>query len=195
MTKDLLTPVSKWSDLSIDLLTDTNSDGTDHGEHSDKISTTKVNQDTSLLYNDPDLGDVAYEWMTSDGSLLLPFSTLKVVSEIVDARSTGYLSSMSAIRSALISNDGWYMMALSCYHIDNQGVRLSLNPAKTKVGGKWVSIGWWYLDTADNLYHLVFSRDEIPGTSIWSKMVKREDVQEMLDNLRRVLVSETIKVR
>lgn len=86
-------------------------------------------------------------------------------------------------------------MALSCYHLDNQSIRLSLNPAKTKVNGRWVSIGWWYLDTVDNMYHLVFSKDEIPGTSIWSKMVKREDVQEMLDNLRLILVSETIKVR
>ena len=102
---------------------------------------------------------------------------------------------MLAIRNAIMSDDGWYVMALSCYHLDNQSIRLSLNPAKTKVNGRWVSIGWWYLDTVDNMYHLVFSKDEIPGTSIWSKMVKREDVQEMLDNLRLILVSETIKVR
>lgn len=189
------TPVSKWTELSIELLTGMNDDGPDRNKHADKISATIVNQDASLLYDDPDLCDVVYEWMASDGSLLFPFSTLRVVAEIVDARKTGYLSSMSAIRNAIMSDDGWYLMALSCHHLDNQSIRLSLNPAKTKVGGKWVSIGWWYLDTVDNMYHLCFNKDEIPGTSIWSKMVKREDVQEMLDNLRLILVSETIKVR
>lgn len=189
------TPVSKWTELSIELLTGMNDDGPDRNKHADKISATIVNQDASLLYDDPDLCDVVYEWMASDGSLLFPFSTLRVVAEIVDARKTGYLSSMSAIRNAIMSDDGWYVMALSCYHLDNQSIRLSLNPAKTKVNGRWVSIGWWYLDTVDNMYHLCFNKDEIPGTSIWSKMVKREDVQEMLDNLRLILVSETIKVR
>lgn len=142
-----------------------------------------------------DMDSVVYEWLSNDGEMLYPLSLLRAVAEIVDARKTGYLSSASAINSALVANDGWYLMALASYHKENNSVRYSLNPSKTCIAGKWVSIGWWYFDTTDDLYHLVFDRSKIPVTAVWSRMVKREDVQVMLDNLRRVLVSKTIKVR